>query len=106
MIMSRPFVKAMQGLAGARSTGQRLGALASLLKADLKQVVELVTTAPFAATPHKPRISIVEGLTDPFVGINMGQTAEILAKEFNISREEQDAWPCARTNSLRPPPHA
>lgn len=91
-IMSRPFVKAFQGLAGARSTGQRLGALGSLLKADLKQVMELVTTAPFAATPHKPRISLVEGLTDPFVGINMGQTAEILAKEFNISREEQDQF--------------
>lgn len=37
-----------------------------------------------------PRISVIEGLTDPFVGINMGQTAEILAKEFNISRKEQD----------------
>lgn len=40
----------------------------------------------------KPRIAIVEGLTDPFVGINMGQTAEILSKEFHISREEQDQF--------------
>ena len=39
-----------------------------------------------------PRISIVEALKDPFVGINMGQTAEILAKEFNISRKEQDEF--------------
>lgn len=37
-----------------------------------------------------PRISVIEGLTDPFVGINMGQTAEVLAKEFKISRQEQD----------------
>lgn len=39
-----------------------------------------------------PRVSIMEALTDPFVGINMGQTAEILAKEFGISREEQDQF--------------
>ncbi len=37
-----------------------------------------------------PRISLIEALKDPIVGINMGQTAEILAKEFSISREEQD----------------
>jgi len=40
----------------------------------------------------KPRISVMEGLLDPFVGINMGMTAEILAKEFNISRLEQDEF--------------
>lgn len=40
----------------------------------------------------KPRIAVMEGLTDPFVGINMGQTAEILAKEFGISRDEQDQF--------------
>jgi len=39
-----------------------------------------------------PRISVVEGLTDPFVGINMGKTAEILAKEFGISRLQQDEF--------------
>jgi acetyl-CoA acyltransferase len=32
------------------------------------------------------------GLTDPFCGLNMGQTAEILAREFEISREEQDKF--------------
>jgi acetyl-CoA acyltransferase len=37
-----------------------------------------------------PRITILEALMDPFVGINMGETAEILAKEFGISREDQD----------------
>lgn len=40
----------------------------------------------------KPRFSIVEALNDPFAGINMGQTAEILAKEFHISRESQDEY--------------
>ncbi|HMN69711.1 MAG TPA: thiolase family protein, partial [Bdellovibrionales bacterium] len=91
LIMSKPFVKAFQRLMGARSTGQQLGALGGLLKADFKQIFELMFTPPMAFAPYKPRISVMEGLTDPFVGINMGQTAEILSKEWNISREEQDA---------------
>jgi acetyl-CoA acyltransferase len=40
----------------------------------------------------KPRIAVMEGLTDPFYSINMGQTAEILAKEFHVSRGEQDEF--------------
>jgi acetyl-CoA C-acetyltransferase/acetyl-CoA acyltransferase len=32
------------------------------------------------------------GLTDPACGLNMGQTAELLAKDFGISREEQDQF--------------
>ncbi len=92
LIMSRPFVKAFERLSGARNTPQQLGALWSLFKADLRQVVELATTAPMAATAYKPRISLVEGLTDPFKGVNMGQTAEILAKEWNLTREEQDTF--------------
>ncbi len=32
------------------------------------------------------------GLTDPVCGLNMGETAELLAKEHGISREEQDAF--------------
>lgn len=35
------------------------------------------------------------GLTDPVCGLNMGETAEVLAREFNISREEQDAFALA-----------
>jgi acetyl-CoA acyltransferase len=37
-----------------------------------------------------PRLAILEGLTDPVSGLNMGETAELLAKEFAISREAQD----------------
>ncbi len=39
-----------------------------------------------------PRVAIVEGLTDPFEGINMGETAEVLAREFAIDRQEQDKF--------------
>ena len=95
LIMSQPFVKAFQKLAGARTTGQQLGAVWNLIRTDLKQAVELVTTSPLVQSSHKPRIAIVEGLTDPFVGINMGQTAEILAKDWSISREEQDRFALA-----------
>jgi len=42
--------------------------------------------------PWKPRISLLEGLTDPTVHLNMGQTAEVLAREFSLSREKQDAF--------------
>lgn len=31
-------------------------------------------------------------LLDPLCGLNMGQTAEILSREFKVSREEQDAF--------------
>ena len=40
----------------------------------------------------KPRIALLEGLTDPFSGLSMGETAEVLAKEFNIDRKEQDGF--------------
>ena len=39
-----------------------------------------------------PRIALAEGLTDLVCGLNMGQTAEVLAREFRISRERQDAY--------------
>jgi len=39
-----------------------------------------------------PRLSLIEGLTDLTCGLNMGQTAEVLAREFHITREHQDAF--------------
>jgi acetyl-CoA acyltransferase len=92
LLFSKNMTKIFGRLATARSTGQRLGALGSLLKADLQQVVELVTTGPMDKSPNKPVMAILEGLTDPFVGKNMGETAELLAKEWNISRHDQDEF--------------
>lgn len=40
----------------------------------------------------KPVIGLERGLTDPITDLNMGQTAEILAYRFNISREEADRY--------------
>lgn len=44
--------------------------------------------------PHfmAPIIAVEQGLTDPFCGKNMGQTAELLARELGISREQQDEF--------------
>jgi acetyl-CoA acetyltransferase family protein len=40
----------------------------------------------------KPVIAMELGLTDPVSGLIMGKTAEHIAKDFGISREEQDAF--------------
>ncbi len=39
-----------------------------------------------------PKIGLALGLTDPACGLNMGQTAEVLAKEYGITRQEQDQF--------------
>ena len=40
----------------------------------------------------KPVIGLLRGLTDPVVGLSMGQTAENLAYRFDIGREEMDQF--------------
>ena len=43
--------------------------------------------------PHLvPVIGLLRGLTDPVVGLTMGQTTEELAKRFDISRADMDAF--------------
>lgn len=52
----------------------------------------LKVLASFRPRHFKPVVGLELGLTDPTCGLSMGQTAEILAKEFEISREEQDSF--------------
>jgi acetyl-CoA acetyltransferase family protein len=80
--MSRIPIQATEGLkevltrlGRARGLGEKLTALATLRPAHLKPVAALEL-----------------GLTDPLCGLNMGQTAEVLAREFGISRSEQDRF--------------
>jgi acetyl-CoA C-acetyltransferase len=40
----------------------------------------------------KPVIGLERGLTDPIVELNMGQTAELVAHLFHITREQADAY--------------
>jgi len=37
-----------------------------------------------------PVVGLVQGLTDPVSGLIMGETAEVLARDFHITRDEQD----------------
>ncbi|MBT8128953.1 MAG: acetyl-CoA C-acyltransferase, partial [Gammaproteobacteria bacterium] len=40
----------------------------------------------------KPIIALLRGLTDPVVGLNMGQTAENIAANFGITRRQMDSF--------------
>jgi acetyl-CoA C-acetyltransferase/acetyl-CoA acyltransferase len=46
----------------------------------------------FRPSDFKPRVALKLGLTDPISGLNMGETAEVLAREFRISRARQDEF--------------
>ncbi len=48
--------------------------------------------AQFSPGSFKPEISLAKGLTDPIVGLSMGQTAEVLAQQFNITRKQADEY--------------
>lgn len=52
----------------------------------------LFTLFRFRPRHFKPVIAIQLGLTDPVSGMIMGETAELLAREYNISRREQDEY--------------
>ena len=65
----------LEGLMRAKSLPAKLGALAKFRPALLQ-----------------PRIALAEGLTDLVCGLNMGQTAEVLSREFHITREQQDTF--------------
>jgi acetyl-CoA acetyltransferase family protein len=62
-------------LSRARTLSKRLGVLSS-----------------FRLSFLRPIVGVMQGLTDPVCGLIMGLTAENLAKEFKITRQEQDAY--------------
>jgi len=53
---------------------------------------KLAALGKFRLSDFEPRIALKLGLTDPVSGLNMGETAEILARESGISREMQDEF--------------
>ena len=71
--VSEGMTKVFERLMRAKTPLARAGALATFRPKDLSPVVALA-----------------EGLTDPISGLNMGETADLLAREFGISREAQD----------------
>ncbi|UXR63677.1 thiolase family protein [Bdellovibrio bacteriovorus] len=86
----KKFQEIFEKLFAAKGPKQALPLLWTLFKADMKQIKALLSGN--MKDEYFPVISVMAGLTDPFVGINMGQTAEILAKEWGLSRETQDKF--------------
>lgn len=56
---------------------------------------KLATLLSFRPADFVPKIALQMGLSDPVCGLNMGQTAELLAREGGITREAQDQFALA-----------
>ncbi len=75
LVYRREAVEWFGALAGAKSLGERLKLFTKL-----------------RPSMFKPVIGLERGLTDPITSLNMGQTAEVLAHLFDISREQADEY--------------
>lgn len=62
------------------------------LAASKKPFDKLKTFAALRPAHLKPIIGLLRGLTDPVVGLSMGQTAENIAHRFNIDRLSMDSF--------------
>jgi acetyl-CoA C-acetyltransferase len=76
LLYNEKMVLWFSNLAAMKTTGQRMAAFARL---------------PFTSL-LAPVIGIMKGLTDPMVGLLMGQTAENLAHRFGITRQQMDEF--------------
>lgn len=75
LVLRRDATEWFGRFATSKSLGQRIAALGGLRPRFLK-----------------PVIGLERGLTDPITDLNMGQTAEVLAHLFDISREAADTY--------------
>jgi acetyl-CoA acetyltransferase family protein len=75
LLFTPAYAEWLEGLMRARTPVQKLGVLTRFRLAMLA-----------------PRIALAEGLTDYVCGLNMGQTAEVLSREFRIPRIDQDRF--------------
>jgi acetyl-CoA C-acetyltransferase len=75
VLLNDAMVKVLADLARSRSAWAKMRVLARLRPGHFVPVV-----------------SLVRGLTDPMIGLNMGQTAEGLASRFSITREGMDGF--------------
>jgi acetyl-CoA C-acetyltransferase/acetyl-CoA acyltransferase len=75
LLYSASAVKKYAALGKARTFGQKASALLAFRPSD------------FA-----PRIALMLGLTDPVCGLGMGQTAELLARDWQLTRVMQDQF--------------
>jgi len=71
-LFSQPLTDALNSASKAKTLGARVGAFKTIRPKDL---------AP-----------VVPGIDEPTTGLSMGQSADRMAKELGITREEQDEW--------------
>lgn len=76
LIYNRKMVTWFAQMMRAKTVGNKLAMLPKLNIASL----------------FTPIVALMKGLTDPLSGLNMGQTAEILAYRFNITRKDMDEF--------------
>ncbi len=76
LLYSDAMVRWFAGLMSLRTVNQKIGHFLQLPLAEL----------------FTPVIGLMKGLTDPVVGLLMGQTAENLAWKFGISRQQMDEF--------------
>ena len=74
-IMTQPATYKLQSLFLSKRLKEKWKVLLSFKKKELKLIYPLI-----------------EGLKDPLTGYSMGETAELLVREFGISREAQDSF--------------
>ena len=72
----------------------KMTGLFSKLMTSRSLVGKLKAISRFRLSYLAPVVGITEGLTDPVSGMIMGSTAELLAREFNITRAEADGYAC------------
>ena len=74
-LFSRDATKKFTKLARSRTLFDKLGSIAQMRPSDFK-----------------PEISLKMGMVDSLCDMSMGQTAELLAREYNITRRDQDQF--------------
>ena len=75
LLFSKKFQNFLMRFSRAKKAYERIKILSSLNFSDFRPVVALL-----------------KALKDPTINMNMGQTAEVLAREFHISRQMQDEY--------------
>lgn len=75
LMMDDSIARTMLAWSRAKSWSKKIKALTQLRSASFK-----------------PKSALMQGLHDCTVGLNMGQTAEVLARDFQITRQAQDEF--------------
>ncbi len=76
LVYNEDAVRKFAALNKAKTAGQKLAALAAFRPKDLL----------------RPKVALLLGLTDPVCGLGMGQTAELLARDWGLTRAQQDEF--------------